>query len=159
MTDGQTERVDVRIVGIELPGRTCADPRPGGLVYENVHVGVQRRKEVVDIVPGDAPTAVWEFTVDPVTRDAILDFRGPVVQGRRGDRFLYLSWGSVGANGSFEMFRRAKLMLDAVSSESVGDADRPGRRLVGTLGLTHGDGMPRCAAVRPPVITWTVEPA
>jgi hypothetical protein len=104
MTDGQTERVDVRIVGIELPGRTCADPRPGGLVYENVHVGVQRRKDVVDIVPGDAPTAMWEFTVDPVTRDATLDFRGPVVQGRPGDRFLYLSWGTVDANGSFEMF-------------------------------------------------------
>jgi Family of unknown function (DUF5990) len=159
MTDGQTERVDVRIVGVELPGRTCADPRPDGLVYENVHVGVQRRKEVVDIVPGDAPTAVWEFTVDPVTRDATLDFRGSVVQGRRGDRFLYLSWGTVDANGSFEMFRRAKLMLDAVSAELVRDADRPEHRLVGTLGLTHGDGMPRCAAVRPPVITWTVDPS
>jgi hypothetical protein len=50
-------------------------------------------------------------------------------------------------------------MLDAVSSELVDDAEQADRRLVGTLGLTHGDGMPRCAAVRPPVITWTVEPA
>jgi hypothetical protein len=149
--------MDVRIVGVELPGRTCADPRPGGLVHENVHVGLQRRKEVVDTVPGDADTAVWEFTVDPVTRDATLDFRGPFVQGRRGDRFLYLSWGSVDADGRFEMFRRAKLMLDAVSPQIVQDADRPGHRLVGTLGLTHADGMPRCAAVRPPVITWTVD--
>jgi Family of unknown function (DUF5990) len=149
--------VDVRIVGIELPGRRCADPRPDGLSYENVHVGVQQRKDVVDIVPGDAATAAWEFTVESVDRDGTLDFRGPFVQGRRGDRFLYLSWGSVDAGGGFEMFRRAKLMLDAVSPELVRDADRPGRRLVGTLGLTHGDGMPRCAAVRPPVITWTVE--
>jgi hypothetical protein len=79
------------------------------------------------------------------------------VQGRRGDRFLYLSWGSVDASGRFEMFRRAKLMLDAVSPELVAAATRPGHRLVGTLGLTHDDGMPRCAAVRPPVITWTAE--
>jgi hypothetical protein len=151
--------VDVQIVGVELPGRTCADPRPEGLVYENVQVGVQRGREVVDTVPGDAPTAVWSLTIDPVVRDGELDFRGPFVQGRRGDRFLYLSWGSVDSNGRFEMFRRAKLMLDAVSPDLVRAAKRPGHRLVGTLGLTHGDGMPRCAAVRPPVIAWTVETA
>jgi hypothetical protein len=149
--------VDVRIVGVELPGRSCADPRPEGLVYENVHVGVQRRKEVVDTIPGDADTAVWDFTVDLVTRDATLDFRGPFVQGRRGYRFVYLSWGAVDDQGGFEMFRRAKLMLDAVSPPTVLDADKAGHRLVGTLGLTHADGMPRCAAVRPPVISWTVD--
>jgi uncharacterized protein DUF5990 len=149
--------VDVQVVGIELPGRTCADPRPDGLVYENVHVGVQRRQEVVDVVRGDAPTAVWSLTVEPNFRDGALDFRGPFVQGRRGDRFLYLSWGSVDASGHFEMFRRAKLMLDPVTPELVQAADRAGNRLVATLGLTDGDGMPRCAAVRPPVITWTVD--
>jgi len=149
--------MDVRIVGIELPGRTCADPRPEGVVHENVHVGVQRRQDVVDTIPGDAHTAMWEFSVDPVTRDGTIDFRGPFVQGPRGDRFLYLSWGTVDADGNFEMFRRAKLMLDAVSPELVRDADRPGHGLVGTVGLTHGDGMPRCAAVRPPVIAWAVE--
>jgi Family of unknown function (DUF5990) len=149
--------MDVRIIGVDLPGRTCADPRPGGLVYENVHVGLQRRQEVVDMIPGDAPVAKWNIPVDPVTRDGVLDFRGPFVQGRRGDRFLYLSWGSVDETGRFEMFRRAKLMLDALSPDLVRAADEPGRRLVGTLGLTDGDGMPRCAAVRPPDIAWTVE--
>lgn len=149
--------MDVRVVGIELPGRTCADPRPDGLVYENVHVGLQRGGDVVETIPGDASTAVWDFAVDRVTRGGTFDFRGPFVQGRRGDRFLYLSWGTVDAGGNFEMFRRAKLMLDAVSDELMQSADRPGRRLVGTLGLTHGDGMPRCAAVRPPTITWTVD--
>jgi Family of unknown function (DUF5990) len=149
--------MDVRIVGVELPGRTCADPRPGGLVYENVHVGVQRRREVVDTIPGDAPRAVWNLTIETVTRDGGIDFRGPFVQGRRGDRFLYLSWGRVDATGHFEMFRRTKLMLDAVGAELVHAAERPGAGLVGTLGLTHGDGMPRCAAVRPPDIAWTVD--
>lgn len=149
--------MDVRIVGVELPGRRCADPRPDGLVYENVHVGVQRRQEVVDTVPGDAASAGWNLTVEPNFRDGALDFRGPFVQGRRGDRFLCLSWGSVDANGHFEMFRRAKLMLDAVTPELVQAGDRPGHRLVATLGLTHDDGMPRCAAVRPPVISWTVD--
>jgi hypothetical protein len=55
------------------------------------------------------------------------------------------------------MFRRAKLMFDAVPDELLRSAQAPGRRLVGTVNMTHGDGMPRCAAVRPPVIEWTVD--
>jgi hypothetical protein len=149
--------VDVRIVGVELPGRTCADPRPGGLAYENVHVGVQRRKDVVDLVPGDAPDAEWNFTVDTVTKDGALDQRGPFVHGKRGDRFLYLSWGTVDDADHLEMFRRAKLMFDAVPDELLHSAQAPGHRLVGTVNMTHDDGMPRCAAVRPPVIEWTVD--
>jgi Family of unknown function (DUF5990) len=149
--------VDVRIVGVELPGRTCADPRPGGLEYENVHVGVQRRRDVVDLVPGDASDAEWNLTVDTATKDGALDLRGPFVQGKRGDRFLYLSWGTVDAADQFEMFRRAKLMFDAVPDELLRSAQAPGHRLVGTVNMTHDDGMPRCAAVRPPVIEWTVD--
>jgi len=149
--------VDVRIVGVELPGRTCADPRPGGLEYENVHVGVQSRKDVVDLVPGDAPDAEWNLTVDTVTKDGALDQRGPFVHGKRGDRFLYLSWGTVDDADHFQMFRRAKLMFDAVPDELLRSAQAAGQRLVGIVNLTHDDGMPRCAAVRPPVIEWTVD--
>ena len=149
--------MDVRIVGVELPGRTCADRRPGGLAYQNVHVGVQRRKDVVDLVPGDAPGAAWNLIVDTVTKDGALDLRGPFVHGKRGDRFVYLSWGTVDDANHFEMFRRAKLMFDAVPDELLRSAQSPGHRLVGTVDMTHDDGMPRCAAVRPPVIAWTVD--
>ena len=148
--------MDIRIVGVELPGRTCADPRPGGLEYENVHVGVQRRKDVVHLVPGDAPGAEWNLTVDTVTKDGAPDQRGPFVHGKRGDRFLYLSWGTVDDADHFEMFRRAKLMFDAVPDKLLQSAQTPGHRLVGTVRMQHDDGMPRCAAVRPPVIEWTV---
>ena len=149
--------MDIRIVGVELPGRTCADPRPGGLEYANVHVGVQRRKDVVDLVPGDAPDAEWNLTVDTVTKEGALDQHGPFVHGKRGDRFLYLSWGTVDDADHFEMFRRAKLMFGAVPDELLRTAQVPGRRLVGTVRMQHDDGMPRCAAVRPPVIEWTVD--
>ncbi len=149
--------MDVRIVGVEMPGRSCADPRPDGLTYDDVHVGMQRRRDVVDLVAGDAPTASWDLTVDTVTKDGTLDFRGPFVQGKRGDRFLYLSWGTVDERGAFEMFRRAKLMFDGVSDELVASAVAPGRRLAGRVRMTHDDGMPRCAAVRPPIIEWSVD--
>jgi hypothetical protein len=45
-------------------------------------------------------------------------------------------------------------MLDAVPSEVANDALARGV-LVGRLGLTDAKGNPTCAAVRPPVITWT----
>jgi Family of unknown function (DUF5990) len=149
--------VDVRIIGVDLPGRSWGDCRPGGLVYENVHVGVQRRSEVVETFPSDVHEATWNLTIDAMSKDGKVDFRGPYVHGKRGDRFLYLSWGTIDEDGGFEMFRRAKLMLSAVDGAVIRAANRAGHRLVGTLGLTGGDGGPRCAAVRPPAIAWTAD--
>jgi hypothetical protein len=101
--------------------------------------------------------SMWTRTF--VADDGEIDFRGPFVHGKRGDRFLYLSWGTVGEANTFGMFRRAKLMLSAVDRAVLRAASRSGQRLVGRLGLTGGDGGPRCAAVRPPAITWTAERA
>jgi Family of unknown function (DUF5990) len=122
-----------------------------------VHVGVQQRKDVVDLVPGDAPTAEWNLTIDTVAKDGALDFRGPFVHGKRDERFVYLSWGTVDDTGGFEMFRRAKLMFDAVPDALLRSAQTPGHRLVGTVRMQHDDGMPRCAATRPPAVEWTVD--
>ncbi len=107
------EELAVRIVGQRLPGLRC-----GGRT--GVHVGVQRGREVVALVPGDVTAAVFELTVGVVTgRDGRPDFRGPFVHGRPGERFLYLSWGEVGTAGRFEMFRRAKLHLSALSEDTL----------------------------------------
>jgi hypothetical protein len=52
------------------------------------------------------------------------------------------------------MFRRAKLMIDAVPSGVLDRAERMGVH-VGRLGLTDSKGKPLCASVRPPVIEWS----
>jgi hypothetical protein len=142
----------VEIRGHDLPGRTFDG-------HANVHVGVQkgrprgeRKAEVVGMVAGDAPRARWEFAVD-VTDTG--DLRGPHVQGRRSERFVYLSWNDVADDGTATMFRRAKLMLASVPADVLAAAARPGWRLVGDLGLTDGRGGPLCAAVRPPAIAWS----
>ena len=88
------------------------------------------------------------------TDDGGLDFRGPAVHGKRGERFLYLTWGEVPSDGSFLMFRRAKLMLGAVDPDLVKSAERSGAVLVATIDLTDATGGPRCARVDEPALVW-----
>ncbi|MEU6882407.1 DUF5990 family protein [Streptomyces sp. NPDC046712] len=138
----------LRIIGHDLPGREC-----GG--YRDVHVAVQRGREPEGAVPGDAPEVVWEFTVETVgthegAPNDVLDFRGPHVHGRRGARFLYLTWGEQPSGAAFTMFRRAKLFLDDLPAQAVARGAAEGR-----LGLTDSCGLPLCAAVRPPRIRWS----
>jgi hypothetical protein len=85
----------VEIRGSDLPGRRCG-PTPEGGTYENVHVGLKRRTETIDLVPGDAESVRWEFEISMrEIDDGEIDFGGPFVHGRRGERALGLSWGTV----------------------------------------------------------------
>ena len=61
-------------------------------------------------------SAQWALDVAVVGTAGDRDFRGPAVQGKRGERFVYLTWGDVAADGAFVMFRRAKLMLADVDA-------------------------------------------
>ena len=70
---------------------------------------------------------------------------------------MYLTWGNVSAAGEFEMFRRAKLMLNRVDPQLMRSAARHGH-LEARLGLTGDDGGPRCARVDPPAIAWSDRP-
>jgi hypothetical protein len=106
-------------------------------------------------VPGDSPQARWRIDVETNrTADGSVDFRGRFVHGKRGDRFLYLNWGPVDDDGSFSLFRRAKLSLSDVDPALVERAIGDNRGLVCTVNLTDENGHPRCARVRPPDIGW-----
>ena len=145
--------MQIRIIGTDLPGRDCPPGHkfPG---YTNVHVGLQSRRrppELLGLQRGDATEVCW--TIDCAVDGS--DVRGPYVQGRPGERFLYLNSASVDGAGDMEMFRRAKLMLDALPADFLSMAASSGL-LVGRLGLTDGKGQPLCAAVRPPAIDWSV---
>ncbi|MFE7132125.1 DUF5990 family protein [Streptomyces sp. NPDC057638] len=142
----------LRITGRELPGATCGD-------WRDVHVGTQRGREPEQLVRADADHARFEIPVETVTAaDGARDFRGPHVQGRRGARFIYLTWGELPSGGAFAMFRRAKLFLDDLPDvRGVG----AGADAVATteLALTDPQGLPLCAAIRPPLVTWRLTAA
>ncbi|MFJ2747408.1 DUF5990 family protein [Streptomyces sp. NPDC087297] len=152
--------MQIRIEAVDLPGRHCP-PAPDFPGRSNIHVAVQRRDrpgELLGLYPGDAASATWTLECTATPTDAGIDLKGPYVQGRPAGRFVYLSWGSVDDAGGFTMFRRAKLMLDAVAPETAAAALGSGR-LVGRLGLTDAKGRPLCAAVRPPRIDWSADAA
>jgi Family of unknown function (DUF5990) len=144
--------LELRIEGVEMPGLTCA-PADADERYGNVHVGVQRLGEVVDLYPGDATKAEWSFEVTLKELDGGMDFGGPFVHGRRGDRFVYLSWGAVDGDG-FRMFRRAKLHFADIPPEVLASATETGA-LRARVVMSDRWGNPRCARVRPPDAVWT----
>lgn len=147
--------MEIVIRGHNLPGRMF---RNAGVPIHNVHVAVQERNEPVGLVPADAECAEWTVEVRPrVDKDGALDFGGPAVHGARGERFVYLTWGDLGADGSFAMFRRAKLMLHRVDRPLMQQAVDGQGTLVGTIDLTDERGGPRCARVDPPALTWSLE--
>jgi hypothetical protein len=149
--------VRIRIEGTELPGSSCcpSPDRPGG--YRGVHVAVQRKNkpELLGLTPADAPSATWTLDCAAASRpDGAIDLTGPYIQGPPGGRFIYLNWGTVEDPGTFSLFRRAKLWLNAVPPPVLASAAEQGV-LVGRLGLTDRKGNPLCASVRPPLIEWS----
>jgi hypothetical protein len=131
---------DDEAVRIELLGVDCP-------VLPGVTVGIQRGTEVVDQHAADGTDLRWHLEARLVDGSGL---RGPYVHGRPGGRFLYLSW----LRGPEGMFRRAKLMLDAVPDDVLAAAADAG--LMGRVRLQMPDGSPLCAAVRPPAIGWSV---
>lgn len=85
-------------------------------------VGLQSGK--ADIVRGERfdEGIVWniELGVRP-GRDGEVDFFGPLVHGKRGERFLYVSWGTT-VTSEHDMFRRLKLYLGPLNRASWSQA-------------------------------------
>ena len=149
--------VPVEIRGRSLPGRRCG-PGLQGQMFEDVHVGLGRGADTVELVPGDARSARWTFDLDVRRReDDTLDFRGPFVYGGRGERAVSLRWGTLEWDDTFEVFRAAKLRFSDIDPALVEQAIETGGRLVARLSLTDEDGLPVCASVRPPDVAWSVE--
>lgn len=145
------------IDGHDLPG---AEFVSGGALLRNVHVAVQVGKDPFQPIRADAESARWELDVGAVLGDGDdgrVDLRGPAVHGKKGERFLYLTWGDVARDGSFAMFRRAKLMVDDVDRDLLDAAARGEGTLVGSVSLTDEHGGPRCARVRPPALSWRLD--
>jgi hypothetical protein len=136
--------IAVHINARNLPSAWCRD-------HGVTHLGLSRAKEIVAAVPTDQTEAGFDLTVDVVRKSGSLDFRGPHVFGKPGERFLYLNW--TGGSGS----GRIKLQLVPVDAELI-EAALEGGTLVADLDLTSPKGGPVYASVRAPALTWRHTP-
>jgi hypothetical protein len=141
-------KAELRIIGRRLPGITWSG-------RERIHIGVQCDREVIGLVPGDAADAHFNVDLDVVHGpDGKPDFRGPCVNGRRGERFIYLSWGELDSNGGFTPFRRLKLHLAPLVELFTAESVLAAKRIQAVMELTDPKGRPVTASVRPPWVTW-----
>ena len=122
---------------------------------DGVLFGMQAKREVDDPVPAVETT---DFDIDveaKAVEPAGHDFRGPWVHGRKGDRFLYLSWGLPGPADPFVMFARAKLKLADIPPELI-DGSRAGDDIiVCEVQATNEKGHPASGTIRPPRVRWS----
>lgn len=86
--------------------------------------------------------------------DGALDFAGPAVHGKRGERFFYLSWSGERA-GFRELFRRIKVHLRELTPDLVERVGTSGAPLEARVHAVAKDGGPACASV-PLQGGWTV---
>lgn len=166
---GSKVALRVIIEGFDLPGRVSC-PEPGGTGYDNVHVALRSPGPGLTVpgcpwvagepIPGDAASARWELDINVLRSDADggFDFTGRYVRGDKTDRNLGLAWGNVLDDGTFQLFRAAKLRLAEVPVDVLGDALSRSRPLRARVRLTDARGNPVCARVRPPAISWGVAP-
>jgi uncharacterized protein DUF5990 len=145
--------VIVEIKGVGGPGRSC-DPAPQHGPYEDVQVGVGRYTAPVGLTPGDVREVKWRVEVRVVWRDGLPDFHGPQVDGKRGDRHIYLNWFSREPGGEHRLFRRGKVMLEGLDPKLVEQAEKSGSPLECTVSLTNEKGHPTTARFRAADLRW-----
>lgn len=97
-----------------------------------------------------------DFSAEIVVRrdEGELDFAGPFVHGRRGDRFLYLSWGFVDPAEEFEHFARSKIKLGNLPSDLVHAALDQMVGLVVEIDVTDSRGQPATGTIAASATTW-----
>ena len=114
------------------------------------------KSDLVPPVRAAAGAAVFEADVELATGSATepLRLRGAVVQGRPGDRFLYLNSGTYAGDRKSIWSRRAKVRLSGITASLAKTAARKSGILECHLSGTAKDGGPACASVIPLAPGW-----
>ena len=144
---------------IQLTLLICCCNLPG-LTFDcqtDIRLGIQRGKDVIDEVAGDAASVIFTATVR-VARNGPHggpNFLGPYAHGAVDDRFIYLSWSGV-VDGNRAMFRRAKLRLRSIDWPLIDQSVATGRPVELTVNMTGKRGGPACATLESQGAQWSL---
>lgn len=139
----------IEVVCENLPAHCGAEP---------ILLGIQRGREVIAVVPAVAGRAVFHATFKVVDADGRPKLLGPFAQGTPDERFFYLSWGTTGSGGRFEMFRRLKVHLRHLTWRKIKAAIVQQRPVRVTLDMTDEKGGARCGSVHDETVSWQYPP-
>lgn len=140
--------ISLRLEGYDAPGKDC--PAPDG-----IGLGIQEGREVVGVLMSSEPAPRFRGHLLVTPTDDGYKLGGPFVHGPSGDKFLYLAWIHL---KSREAMSRMKLRLGDIDPALILQAQDEGGVLVGKVALTNAQGKPASGSIKPPLITWSVEP-
>lgn len=141
----------------EIPLRVILVQPPAGVDY-GIQQGQGSGYQTILTQRGTGKDLTFEFSilVKPAESDAELDFKGPIVQGKRGERFIYVDIGQSAGQVGTCWNRRLKIPLVGITLADI--KALPGNaspRLEATVPGTAKDGGPNCATVKP-FAGWSV---
>jgi hypothetical protein len=125
---------------------------------DGLRLGIQKRQEVIEDIPSATPEVTFAVPISvkssiqqggtPEAENmAALDFAGPFVQGKVGERFIYLCWGTRQGE-HWQTALRAKFPLRYLSEKQVSDALETGQPFRVSIDMTDAKGKPVCATIR-----------
>lgn len=129
----------------EIPLRFIIENPPA-----NVHWALQSgRDSLVAATQAGESQIVFDVAVRAVhNKRGALDFRGAVVQGPSGVRFVYLNSGTLAGDAHSVFTRRAKVSLMTITRSQVEELTASNEKVLEVrINGTGKDGTPACATV------------
>ena len=93
---------------------------------------------------------VFDCTITSIVKEGSIDFKGELVQGKRGERFIYIAIGTMAGQVNAAWSRRLKIPLNGITIEMIEVANKSMKvALETTIAGTAKDGGPTCATPKP----------
>jgi hypothetical protein len=130
--------------------RLILETPPAGIDY-GLQSGQGSGYETVQTQRSAGKDLRFEFSVGakPGAKNGLPDFRGPVVQGRSGGRFVYIDIGTYAGQTGTSWSRRLKVPLTGITWAQVERAAREARTVLeARVPGAAQDGSPACASVK-----------
>jgi hypothetical protein len=136
--------------GDEIMLRVVLESPPAGVDF-GIQKGHGSMYESIQTQRSKGDDLVFEFGVSVKTPGSAgsVDFGGPIVQGPRGGRFVYVDIGTLAGQRDTPWSRRLKIPLSGVSSNLVRQASSGKKAILEARVLGTGRvGTPACASVK-----------
>jgi Family of unknown function (DUF5990) len=134
----------------EVTFRVVLQAPPAGVDF-GLQMGRGSAYETVQKQRSRGQDLYFEFSVavTAATKMAAPDFRGPVVQGPPGQRFVYIDIGTYAGQTDTPWSRRLKIPLVGITSDMIDRVNTARTVLETRVPGTGRDGGPACATVKP----------